>query len=495
MAASKLTATKVERYKPTKNDEILTDGNGLSLRLRRGQDSAITRTWLYTYRTGTKSIYLTLGEHDDVLPDFELTLYRLPAGARLTLDVARRVAAEVSDWRKRGLDPKQHIQAERERIAQEERSKAELEAALRAQHDAENLTVRDLFDSWIVDGVRRKDGNAALKSLFANHVLPAIGGTAVRLLTEHDVRTALRTQVEKGINRTAVMTFNSLGQMFAWGRKRQPWRKLLIDGDPMELIEIEKIVSPDYDLDNQSDRVLSHAEIVELWTILRRSEDEFAHAPNKRIAAHPLRKTTQCGIWIMLSTLCRVGEMVMARWEHVDFSTAQWFIPKENVKGSVADLLVYLSPFALGHFRQLYQLTGSSQWCYPGQDHEYHMDLKAITKQIGDRQTMFKKTKPQPKAMKTKRRSDNTLVLSAGKNGPWTPHDLRRTGATMMQALGVPLDTIDRCQNHVLSGSKVRRHYLHHNYANEKRAAWLKLGDQLTSILPADTEGATLRLA
>jgi integrase len=57
---------------------------------------------------------------------------------------------------------------------------------------------------------------------------------------------------------------------------------------------------------------------------------------------------------------------------------------------------------------------------------------------------------------------NNTLVLGAGKTGAWTPHDLRRTGATLMQRLGVSLDIIDRCQNHVLPGSKVRRHYLHH---------------------------------
>jgi hypothetical protein len=57
----------------------------------------------------------------------------------------------------------------------------------------------------------------------------------------------------------------------------------------------------------------------------------------------------------------------------------------------------------------------------------------------------------------------------------------------MMQSLGVPLDIIDRCQNHVLSGSKVRRHYLQHDYAEEKRDAWRLLGDRLALILnPAD---------
>ena len=63
--------------------------------------------------------------------------------------------------------------------------------------------------------------------------------------------------VNRGVNRSAVMQRNSLTQMFAWARKRQPWRKLLVEGDPMELIEIEKIVAPEYDLDNYRDRALA----------------------------------------------------------------------------------------------------------------------------------------------------------------------------------------------------------------------------------------------
>ena len=45
-----------------------------------------------------------------------------------------------------------------------------------------------------------------------------------------------------------------------------------------------------------------------------------------------------------------------------------------------------------------------------------------------------------------------------------------------MQRLKVDMDIIDRCQNHVLSGSRVRRHYLKHDYAEEKQEAWDKLG-------------------
>jgi hypothetical protein len=74
-------------------------------------------------------------------------------------------------------------------------------------------------------------------------------------------------------------------------------------------------------------------------------------------------------------------------------------------------------------------------------------------------------------------------VLANGERGVWTLHDLRRTGGTLMQAMGVPLDVIDRCQNHKLPGPKVRRHYLHHDYASEKRDAWNRLGQHLEAML------------
>ena len=94
----------------------------------------------------------------------------------------------------------------------------------------------------------------------------------------------------------------------------------------------------------------------------------------------------------------------------------------------------------------------------------------------------FKKRKP----LKN-RKNDNSLVIAKGKTGEWTPHDLRRTAATMMQALGVTLDVIDKCQNHIIAGSKVRRHYLHYDYAREKKDAWDKLGQRIELILSETT--------
>lgn len=402
----------------------------------------------------------------------------------LSLADARIEAARVRAMARAGIDVQQ--QAEEER-AEAERREAERAAAEREASQAQNrekLTVDDMFRAWIADGVRRKDGNAELKRQFAADLLPQLGAIPIKELTEHELRAVLRSLVDRGVNRTAVVARNNLTQMFAWARKRQPWRKLMVDGDPMELIEIEKIVSPDYDFDNYSTRVLSPDEIVELRDAFLRQHATYQAAPDKRYGPQPISRQTQLAVWIMLSTLCRVGETSMARWEHVNLSTGEWFVPRANVKNNVADLTVYLSAFTLEQFRQLHVLTGRTQWCFPNRARDGHIDVTTISKQVGDRQTMFRKNEDgSPRKPLKNRRADNTLVLAGGANGPWTPHALRRTGATMMQGLGVALDVIDRCQNHVLPGSKVRRHYMHHDYAEEKRAAWAALGARLRVIL------------
>jgi integrase len=492
MPVYKLTATKIDKHKPAKDDERLTDGNGLFLRFRRDRSGSFSRTWMYAYKSRSKSIYLTLGEHDASLPDFETTIYKLAPGARLTLENARRIAVELTDWRRRDLDPKEFLQNEMDRLASEMRARAAAEAHLDQQRQVDSLTVTDMFNAWLQDGVRRKDGNAELQRSFKADVLPKIGNQPIRTLTEHDLRGLLRVMVGRGVNRAAVVLRNNLTQMLAWAEKRQPWRKLLVDGNPMDLIEIRKIVSRDYDLSNQRDRILSEDEIRELRDTFDSMQAEYDAAPNRRTASQPVEGTVQCAIWIMLSTLCRVGELSMARWEHLNLDSGEWRIPRENVKGNLNDFTVYLSDFSMAQFRRLHAITGHDEWCFPARSRGGHVDVKSISKQVGDRQAMFKVDRNgAPRKPMKNRRHDNRLVLGNGRSGAWTPHDLRRTGATMMQGLGVGLDIIDRCQNHVLAGSKIRRHYLHHTYAQEKREAWQLLGFRVMQIL-ASTDNIVL---
>ncbi|MGF7111492.1 integrase [Pseudomonas laurylsulfatiphila] len=129
-------------------------------------------------------------------------------------------------------------------------------------------------------------------------------------------------------------------------------------------------------------------------------------------------------------------------------------------------------------FKRLKEETGQTPSCFPSKDESNHVDTKTVSKLIGDRQCCFK-NRSNPLSG---RHHDDSLVLSQGNSQEWTPHDLRRTGATMMQELGVTQDIIDRCQNHLHGGSKVRRHYLHYDYAKEKNEAWNILGQRLSMI-------------
>ena len=80
---------------------------------------------------------------------------------------------------------------------------------------------------------------------------------------------------------------------------------------------------------------------------------------------------------------------------------------------------------------------------------------------------------------------NNSLVLGVEE---WTPHDLRRTGATMMQGLlgaNNGLLVSDLCLHHrVVTGSA--RHYMFESYEEVMRDAWQLLGNRLEAILGAD---------
>ncbi len=99
------------------------------------------------------------------------------------------------------------------------------------------------------------------------------------------------------------------------------------------------------------------------------------------------------------------------------------------------------------------------------------MGSNVLTKQVHDRQT--------PSDAKKRSKANSGLVLSGGR---WTPHDLRRTGATIMGENGVLPEVIERCLNHK-KPSKLIRTYQRQERLAERRAAWSVLGDVLDKIV------------
>ena len=358
----------------------------------------------------------------------------------------------------------------------------------------EDLTFREMFAAWLDNGVSRDDGNAELRRTFEKDVLPVFGSKPVRVVDDTDLRTALRrVGRDRGAGRTAQRMLGDLRQLYRWSLSRKPWRALVPEGSPAELVDARQVVNDDYE-EGIRERVLSEAEIRELHEIqvgLRTAYESLSDG-HRAVGIRPMKRENELAIWIMLSTLCRAGETLKAEWKDVDLAKAEWFLPAPNTKTKVS-MLVYLSPFALRQFEELQTLTGHTRWCFPSRPKgriregarlpDRHVHEKSASKQVGDRQMRFMNRE----GSLDHRKHDNSLVPANGERGVWTLHDLRRTGGTLMQALGVPLDIIDRCQNHKLPGPKVRGHYLHHDYANEKRDAWNRLGQHLETILASHT--------
>lgn len=386
------------------------------------------------------------------------TEFRLPLpfglrtdAAHLSLLDARAKVLEIRAQGKQGIDYAQKLEDDAKAIA-----------AKSAEQEAENYTVQSLFDKWFAT-TRRKDDGAEITRYFNRDVLPVLGTIRLRDIEEGHIRNLLEPISATGTNRKAVVLLNLLKQLFKWADGRKPW-KLIVDNPTINL-KAEDITARGYE-EVERDRILSETEIKQLVRIL----------PD----AH-LVKTTERAIWIVLSCCTRIGETVKAEWKHVNLDTGVWFIPEANTKGDAPEHTVCLSDFALSQFKALKAITGNSVWCFPNKDDTGHIDPKAPTKQISDRQQKFSTTK----ALAGRTKHSHSLELGSEK---WTPHDLRRTGASLMQRVGVDSHVIERVVNHV-EENRMKRIYQQFDYAEQQREAWAKLGTLLTTLTASAGQG------
>lgn len=142
----------------------------------------------------------------------------------------------------------------------------------------------------------------------------------------------------------------------------------MADGNPADLIDVNKLL--DHDYEEQRDRLLSPDEIRELRDILERLEKDYEELPagQKYSGIRPVNTRVQCALWICLSTLCRIGELLKAEWRNLDLKKGTWFIPAEATKGHKGkrqDHHVFLSAFSIAQFKRLQEETGDTPFCFP----------------------------------------------------------------------------------------------------------------------------------
>lgn len=425
MAEKLLSDRKCQSARIIQGETLLADGGNLYLRIRpQGKD------WLFIYRLDGKQPKLGLGSYPDV-----------------TLAEARDLALEARKLLAQGIDPRAH------RKAQEEARRA-----ASATSQALPQTVKDLFAEWHRRDLsrRRADGGTAVERAFKKDVLPEIGNLPLSAVRRAHITQLLDKVADRGVTRTVGIILADLRQMFAFGQIRD-----LLPADPT--FGLKK--SAWGGQAQERDRTLSDPEVIQLSQALPISD---------------LIEESQHGIWIMLGTLARVGELTKAQWTHLDLDNGAWIIPAENSKNGI-EHLINLSDFVRQHFQLLLKKAKAaakkekwkmSAYVFPARHHQGHVCVKTLSKQIGDRQRG-------PNEPMSRRSPQTTALLLPG--GKWTPHDLRRTGATIMGNLGVRPDVIEKCLNHV-EQNRMKRIYQRQELRNEMEAAWTTLGVHLNIL-------------
>jgi len=357
---------------------------------------------------------------------------------------ARKERDVYKELVKQGKDPnierKLHIERDRKQQLEEQEALAKINA---------RVTVNDLFTRWHdIDLINRKD-RAEIVRMFNKDVLPALGGLFVEDVKKGHIGLVIDKLKTRGVNHLARNLLKLMRQMFRFAVSRD-----VIEFDPTASLSVSKMTTAP----TERDRTLSEIEI---------------RALARQLPGANLLKSTESAVWIALSTMCRVGELSKAKFSDIDFKLKTWTIPKENSKNGKPHI-IYLSDFALAQFKTLKEYASHDVWLFPNRGNTSHVCEKSITKQVGGRQT---------ENILSNRSKDNQALVLAG--GKWTPHDLRRTGATVMGDLGVAPDVIEKCLNHT-EENKVKRIYQRQKMESEQAEAWRVLGDRLHLLVNMD---------
>ncbi|POR53599.1 phage integrase family protein [Paraburkholderia eburnea] len=346
-----------------------------------------------------------------------------------------------------------------------------------------------MFEAWHPEAMAENTPKGALRvrRLFEFHFLPQVASVRLLEVKSEHVRKPVRALIDAGKVSTAISLYVYTSAMFVWAAKRKPWR-FVLDVSPAEEVDIDRMVPADYQ--SWCERVLADDEIVELRNRFQVMRQAFeAHHGTRKGLARPMAREHELAIWIMLATLARINEMCAACWTHIDFDAGTWFIPPSQSKNRKS-FTIYLSRFALRLFKELRDLTGHTGYVLPHTKvGGVPMTTDILRGAISSRQSWGKwKKKARPSAA-----TAGALFLHGG---PWSCHDLCRTGATLMQACGFDEGIVERCLNHSIAtqtrrkglNSRLVRTYQRYDYEREMRAAWQALGDYLTKLDGALTQ-------
>jgi integrase len=372
-----LTDVGIKALKPKAGRYMVSDGRGLSLDiLPSGKMS-----WLYRYCSDGKRGKVTLGGYPD------LTLRK----AREKRD---ELAAQVASGKSPALEAKQR----------------------RAGQSSTAPTVREFGERYYKEQVvRRWKDPKSIRRYLDNEILPSLGDKALKDVNALEVQALVYRKRDNGRIAAAMQLRNVIKQMFDYAIETQ-----LVTINPAVMVATRYIGKA-----RKRSRVLTPSEIrLYLRTIYQSN----------------IRRQFKLALHIILLTLSRKSELLLARWDHVNFEAGEWLIPEENAKTGKPHI-VYLSTQVAEMFRELKALAGDSDLVLPGRG--------SLTR---------------PFAANALNKALEGLTFDMD---PLTIHDLRRTGATLLTEHGFNRDVIEKSLSHEAEG--IRAVYIVAEFAEQRK--------------------------
>jgi len=287
---------------------------------------------------------------------------------------------------------------------------------------------------------------AMRRSIYERDILPTFRNRLLTEITPEDLRAMCDKVKARGAPATAVHVRDIVKLVFAFAK-----------------LHGEKVPNPAEEVGPASiatfvpkDRSLSPAEI-------RVMLGQLAH-----VATLP---TIRLGLKLILLTMVRKSELQDAVWDEVDFENAVWSIPKERMKRSKPHN-VYLCEQSIGILVALKTCAGNSRYLLPSR---YDADA--------------------PMSRATFNRVTTAVVVQAKKAGlplePFTVHDLRRTGSTLLNELGFNSDWIEKCLAHE-DGRSSRGVYNKAEYEHQRRHMMQEWGNLIDAWVSGQKYTPTL---
>ena len=288
-------------------------------------------------------------------------------------------------------------------------------------------TVDDLAKEYLLRHAAQKKSGKEDERMLNHDVLPFWRTLKAADISRRDVNLLLDRILERGAPVAANRVLALIRKMFNFGIQRS-----IITENPCGHVR-----QPSQN--TQRDRILNLDEIRAFWI----------NVENAAMSAAVI-----IALKLELVTAQRKGEIASAEWSEVDFETRIWTIPGSKAKNGIAHR-VYLTDLAVELLSKLKMLAGNSRYWLPSR--------------IGDK----------PLTVRSISHALRTNLQSIGLTNV-TPHDLRRTAASMISSMGTPRLVVSKILNHV--DSSVTAVYDRHGYDQEKRDALTTWAHKLREI-------------